>query len=111
MRVLDPGHRYALENLKGDGETVIQFFKDAEIHGDGYDGPSCQEYHRALIDRVQRLDAEKPFWGNHLIIQKSREIIAIFEMRALYYKVEKGELEIEKLPIGEDGHIIIRDVA
>jgi hypothetical protein len=28
----------------------------------------------------------------------------LFEMRALYYKVEKG-LMIEKAPCGEDGHI------
>lgn len=105
MRVIDPGHTYELDNLKIPGVTELRFYKDPKIHGTGQFGPSTQEVLRAIIDRVQVLDSEKPWMGNAEIVQKAREMIALFEMRALYYKVAKGELEIEKLPLGPDGHI------
>lgn len=107
MKVLDPGHSYELNNLKEDGTTILQFYKDRRIHGDGARGPSTQEVMRAIIDRVQVLDSEKPWPGNAEIIQKAREIIALFEMRAIYYKVSKGELDIERLPTGPDGHVML----
>lgn len=105
MRVIDPGSEYELDNLKCPGHTTLVFFKDSKIHGDGHVGPSTQEVMRAVIHRVKVLDSEKPWSGNAEIIQKAREIIALFEMRALYYKVAKGDLEIENLPVGLDGHV------
>ncbi len=111
MRVLVPGHRYELANLKSEGVTILQFFQDGEIHG-GADvpGTSCQESLRALIDRIQVLDAEKPHWVNPILVQKGREMIALFEARALLRKAEQG-LAIERLPIGADGHLTIGDPA
>lgn len=106
MKVLIPGHLYELDNLKSKGTTVLKFYMDPKIHeGKGHAGPSTQEVMRAVIDRVQVLDSEKPWPGNAEIIKKAREIIAIFEMRALYFKVAKGELDIEKFPTGPDGHL------
>jgi hypothetical protein len=108
MRIIDPGHRYALANLETGGETIIQFFKDARLHnGDGYAGPSCQEYLRAIIDRVQELNREKPDPENALIIYDLRHAIAGFEARAMRRHVEKEGLEIELLPVARDGHILL----
>jgi hypothetical protein len=108
MRVLDPGHRYALDNLETGGETVIQFFKDPALHdGDGYPGPSCQEYLRAIIDRVQELDRERPWEGNATILYDLRHAIAGFEARALIRRIEKDGLPIELFPVADDGHLLL----
>lgn len=108
MRVLDPGHRYALSNLETGGETVIQFYKDPALHdGDGYPGPSCQEYLRAIIDRVQELHDERPDIENALVIYHGRMMIAAFEARAMRRRVEKDGLAIERQPIAGDGHLLL----
>lgn len=106
MRVLDPGHRYELDNLESDTKTEIQFMKDPKLHnGDGYNGPTCQEYLRAIIDRVQTLDSERHWAGNDDIIFHCRMAIAGFEARAITRHVEKEGLAIERLPLAPDGHI------
>lgn len=108
MRVLDPGHSYALANLQFPGETLLRFMKDPKLHdGDGGPGTSCQEVLRALIDRVKTLDAEKLWDGNAAIVADLRHALALFEARALIRKVEKNELAIERLPTGEDGHLML----
>ncbi|HSW91776.1 MAG TPA: hypothetical protein VLG09_03970 [Candidatus Saccharimonadales bacterium] len=104
MKILVPGHHYLLDNLKQDGETELQFYQDGFIHDRTIAGPSTQEVLRACIDRVNELDKEKPWELNYEIIHHLRMAIALFEMRALYYKVEKG-WQIENTPCGEDGHI------
>jgi cob(I)alamin adenosyltransferase len=107
MRVLDPGHRYALDNLETGGETIIQFYKDPAMHnGDGYPGPSCQEYIRAVIERVQVLHREKPDVENAIILYDLRHAIAAFEARAVRRRVEKDGLEIERIPVAPDGHLL-----
>ncbi len=106
MQVVDPGHRYLLDNLETGGTTPLQFFKDPALHdGDGAVGPSCQEVIRAIIDRVQALDAERPWAGNADIIFHARMMIAGFEARALIRHVEKEGLAIERLSLAADGHI------
>lgn len=108
MRVIDPGHRYALQNLESEGETTLQFMKDPALHdGDGCAGPSCQEVLRAVIDRVQELDRERPWVGNAQIIYDLRHAIAGFEARALIRRVEKDGLAIEQQPIAADGHLLL----
>lgn len=107
MRVLDPGHRYALANLEDGGETILQFFKDPSLHdGHGYGGPSCQEVLRAIIDRVQELDREKRDPENTGIIYDLRHAIAGFEARAIRRRVEKDNLAIERVPVAADGHLL-----
>lgn len=107
MRVIDPGSTYELANLKGDGTSLFRFYKDPEIHGSGHAGPSTQEVMRVVIDRIKTLESEKPHWVNEMLIQRGREMIALFEVRALVEKVVKGRLDIESLPVGADGHIIL----
>jgi hypothetical protein len=109
MDVLHPGHRYALENLKGKGVTTLQFFQDEKIHGTRVDGPSCQEVIRAIIERVQTLDKEKPWEGNKDIIMHARKMIALFEHRALMLKIEKDDFPIETFKTGFDGHLILKE--
>lgn len=108
MRVLVPGHRYALANLEADGETILQFMQDPALHdGEGFDGPSCQEVLRAVIDRVQELDRERHWEGNASIVYDLRHAIAGFEARAILRRVEKDGLEIERLPLDVDGHLLL----
>lgn len=108
MRVLDPGHKYALQNLESDGETILQFMKDPRLHnGEGCKGTTCQEVLRAVIDRVQTLDQEKHWEGNSQIIYDLRHAIAGFEARAMIRRVEKDNLEIEKIPLDIDGHLLL----
>lgn len=105
MKVIDAGHVYELDDLKSDTKTDFNFHMDPKIHPQGMDGPSCQEVLRMLIDRVEYLDREK-FWGrNAEIIQHLRQAILLFEIRALELKVVKGQLAIEDLEVGSDGHI------
>lgn len=106
MRVIVPGHRYEVSHLKSDGKSIIQFHQDPEIHGSRVDGTWCQELIRVLIDRVNILDAEKPWAGNDLIKKNLRLALAGFEARAILVKAEKG-IPIEHFEIGEDGHLLI----
>lgn len=106
MKVIISGHLYELDDLKSDTTTRFRFHMDPDIHdGMEFTGPSSQEVIRMLIQRVEHLDAEKPWDGNQQIIQHLRSCIALFESRALVRKVEKGELEIEKLELDKDGHL------
>jgi hypothetical protein len=111
MREIDPGHVYELDNLKGEGTTTLRFYRDPAIHGFAQDGPSTQEVMRAVIARVRQLDREKPHPVNTEIIRRAREIIALFEVRALMMKVEKNNLplSIEEYPVGRDGHLILKE--
>jgi hypothetical protein len=110
--VLDPGHAYLLDNLQADSKTELRFMKDPALHGGiGYDGPSCQEVLRAIIDRVQTLDRERPWAGNADIVFHGRMMIAGFEARALLRRVEKDKLEIERLPLADDGHLALSNPA
>lgn len=106
MRVIVPGHLYELQNLRSEGTTKLQFYRDGEIHPESWDGPSCQEVIRALIDRVRVLDEEKPWLGNTKIVADLRSALAGFEARAIMRKAEKGE-PIESYEVGNDGHLLI----
>ena len=60
MKVIDPGHKYELAHLDGNGHEVLTFVKR---EGDGYPGnidhhagTNLQEVFRAALDRVKYLD-------------------------------------------------------
>ena len=38
MEVINKGHVYKLNNNKSPGHTILTFFKDEEINGEGFDG-------------------------------------------------------------------------
>lgn len=108
MKVVKPGHVYDLDNLHGNSSTRLQFYMDPELHdGESRAGPNCQEVIRALIDRVNYLDSEKPWEGNEAIVMHLRSALALFESRAILRKIERGELDIENVMLGKDGHIVL----
>lgn len=90
MRVVDPGHRYALRCLDTDGfllkEESLQFVKR---EGEGYpgnvghhSGTTTQEVLRALIDRTLYVDAQIPCGENLEVLDHLRHAIYFLEDRA-----------------------------
>lgn len=86
MRVIDPGHMFALHNLDGDGETVITYVKREGPGYPGnvghYQGTNLQESFRAEIARIQYLDQQDPCVENKQIIRNIRDNIRLLEERA-----------------------------
>lgn len=104
MKVLKQGHVYEVDHLDGDNKSNIRFVDRG--HGKDTEGTTCQELLRVLIDRVQFLNREVHWEGNAEIIQHLRLALILFEMRALYRKVEKRKLIPEMLDVDEsDLHI------
>lgn len=106
MHAIVPGHQYELDHLDGSGKTILQFVSRAPLH-ERKEGVINQEVIRALIDRVQFLDAEVRWSGNDEIIHHLRMALALHEARAFLRHVEKGYIEPEILPTGRDGHMQI----
>ena len=86
MRILDPGHSYALASLDS-GEPVPLVFVKRE--GDGYPGnvghhpgTTMQECLRALIDRAKYVNGQIPCPETLAAIDLMRATILLFELRA-----------------------------
>lgn len=86
MKVLDPGHVFALAQYDGDGEQRLTFMKR---EGAGYPGnaghfagTNCQEVLRALIARVSYLQEQIPCEENRIILSDLRDALLRFESRA-----------------------------
>ncbi len=108
-RIIEFGHIYALAN-KHNGEQILTFFKDLP-HGDpaNHDGVLCQEVLRALIDRVDDLQSQRPCHETTDILIKLREVLVLFEVRAARGTLEKSYakvgLHVEELPVHPNGHV------
>lgn len=104
MKIIDPGHEYELASIDGECVQKIRFvkrFRGVENHA----GTTNQELLRVLIDRVTRLNDERPWPGNQEIIVHLRMALILHESRALYRKVEKGLLKPEHVVTAiRDGH-------
>lgn len=86
MKVLDPGHRYALASIDGDAGQVLSFVKR---EGPGYPGnagshpgTTTQEVLRALLDRTLYVEAQISAPENALVLAHLREAILLLEQRA-----------------------------
>lgn len=110
MRAIYPGHLYELDHLDGGAKSQLQFVSRAPLHPP-IEGVINQEVLRALIDRVQVLDAEVPWIGNQQILHHLRMALALHEARAMLRHVEKGEIRPERVIIGTDGHFVLTEVA
>ena len=97
MKVIVPGHTYALSHLDGNGTTILSFVDRG--HGHDHEGPTCQEVIRVLLDRLKFLDAERAWSGNADIRHHLRMALVGFEARALIRNVEKGEIDPEAIPV------------
>jgi len=86
MRVLDPGHKYALKHLDGPGEEILTFVKREGASYPGnvgkYAGTNLQEDWRAGINRLQYLNTQQPHAANGRCIERLRANIADLEKRA-----------------------------
>jgi len=118
MTVLDPGHKYALEVLDGNGDHHLMFVKR---EGPGYpgnvghhSGVNIQEVCRALIDRVKYLDNQISCRENTEVLRCLRDAIWWLELRAAgrhkrveeFVKIAGFGANIEDLPTCEHcGHI------
>lgn len=105
MKVLDKGHKYELDHLDGKGKQSIQFCNREA--GTEIEGVTTQEVIRCLIDRTWYCNDCMPWSGNKLIVDHLRMALMLHEVRAMIRKVEKGELEPERLAVGNDGHFIL----
>ena len=105
MKVLNRGHVYKLNNNKSPSHSILTFFKDKKINGEGFDGTTNQEVLRALIDRIKFLDEQEPHPNNKEIIYCLRKANILHEQRHLDRLLEKG-VEIENLETFNDSHIV-----
>jgi hypothetical protein len=86
MRVITPGHKYALPHLDGEGEEIITFVQREGAGYPGnvghYSGTNLQELWRACIHRLIYLNHQKPHWATQSAIQRLRGAILDLETRA-----------------------------
>lgn len=99
MKILDPGHAYALDWLDGkpplednsldDWDFITNVLVFVKREGEGFPGneghhagTNIQEVLRALIDRVKYLDNQILDWRNEHIIAHLRDAIYLLEQRA-----------------------------
>lgn len=135
MKILVPGHVYALTELGGGIQTLtfIRRSGGAVTYEEEWPGVQTQEVLRALIDRTKYLDQVLPCIETKDAIEFLRQALYQYELRAWRRKQEavnrqapthddtgrhrpwrdEGDdapfsaHEIELRPIGPDGHIII----
>ncbi len=87
MKVLDPGHLYALSHLDGEGTTLLRFVKRIgdNFPGNeppGYEGTTSQEAIRALLERQDYVSKQKFCAENVVVVQHLREALRQLEVRA-----------------------------
>jgi len=85
MKITDAGHSYLLDNF----ESGAQSLKFVKKNGSGFpfnfgtqDGTKCQEVLRALIDRCEYLNKQKPCAETEAIIGNLQSALLLFELRA-----------------------------
>lgn len=95
MRVVDPGHKYILDELdKDDGGLIYLIFvkrlgeKYPGNTGRARGGTYCQDVLRALIDRCKYLNNQIPCPQTIRIIELLRTALYLFEYRAAELKGE-----------------------
>lgn len=116
MRVIIPGHVYALDsvdtspgrNPRQSVSFVLRRGPEGEPLSEASRAPGilCQELLRVLIDRVLYLYAERPCDEDTQIIQKLRECLVLFEARAARSAIERLSKPEEAATCNSCGHII-----
>jgi hypothetical protein len=101
MEVKDPGHLYSLDWLDevsgwAEGEGELRFVKriGENYPGNeepGYSGTQTQEVLRALIDRTNYVDNQKPHVSNQEVLTNLRRSLYALELRAA--EIRKEDLE------------------
>jgi hypothetical protein len=105
VRVIAPGHKYALRNMDGDGEQILTFVRRIPA-GEAHKGVLLQEVMRVLIDRIFFLYQQVPCEEDTRIIEHLRECIVLLETRASRRSIEHI-LYPEREPVcGHCGHML-----
>lgn len=139
FEVLEPGHKYKLPHLESGGFEILTFIKrssDAVDYGtDEHPGTNTQSVLRALIERTLFLNDVIPCAETQDAVYFLRQALYMYEVRA--YRRKQAKLnkraghheslepgiyrdefddvpfswyEIEKLPVGSDGHILVEQI-
>ena len=86
MRVIDPGHEYALTHLDGGREEILTFVKREGPQYPGnvgsHPGTNMQEVLRVLIHRLRYLDEQLPHFSNKYVLDDLRSALRKLEIRA-----------------------------
>lgn len=89
MRIVDAGHIYTLDNLDTTPDEPKQKLIFVKRYGENFpfndfsfSGTNCQEVLRALIDRSEYLQKQKPCAETESIIGLLRSALLLFELRA-----------------------------
>jgi hypothetical protein len=89
MKVLDPGHRYAVQTLDDSchvGDRLLQFVKREGALYPGnvgrYSGTNCQEVLRCVVDRLEYLESQLPCWQTYVATLLGAAMIWLLEHRA-----------------------------
>jgi len=106
MKIMEPGHIYALDELDGTTEHNVLTFVNRE-KGSEHPGTQTQEVLRALIDRTVHCDNCLRWSGNDEIIFHLRAALVLHEQRAMMRKLEKGLIKPEFVDTGSDGHFLL----
>ncbi|MCA1571174.1 MAG: hypothetical protein LC798_12825 [Chloroflexi bacterium] len=104
MKILEPGHVYAVENVDGPGKQEIRFVRRRDGKGEplpeSTPGVLTQELLRVCIDRTLYLYAEAPCDEDTEIIEKLRDCLVLYESRA-------ARRAIERLPKPEQADCVL----
>jgi hypothetical protein len=112
MRVIEPGHIYALHSVDGADEQTVRFVKRRDELGELLDGTRrtpgilTQELLRVAIDRTLYLYAEAPCDEDTAILEHLRAALTLYESRAARRTIEKLAKPESADTCGICGHII-----
>jgi hypothetical protein len=99
MKVIDPGHVYALDSIDGVYVQSLTFVKREGDKWPGnqghHPGTTSQEVLRALINRFKYVNQQLPCWETQACIHMAETMIGILESRAA--RVHGRVLEIATL--------------
>jgi len=137
LKIIETGHVYDLKNLESPGFQRLTFIKrsgGAIQYADEHPGTNTQEVLRALIERTEYLNSVIPCAETQDAVYFLRMALYSYEVRAWRRKQEKLNKKapqhndaatmsahrddfkdipfswhnIEELPVGEDGHVIVQ---
>lgn len=112
MKIVEPGHTYAVTNVDGPGHQIIRFVKRrdsrAELLGEEEreEGIQSQELLRVLIDRTIYLHAEQPWPENVEVVKHLRKALSLYESRAARRHIEKLSMIERHEPCEDCGHLL-----
>lgn len=116
MRIIDPGHIYALDNvdapINGGSQQHIYFVRRRGTNGESLPekarqgGILTQELLRVCIDRTLYLYAEAPCDEDTEIIEHLRSALVLYETRAARRRIERLSRPELAEPCSVCGHVL-----